>query len=169
MSGAWLRRIFGESEEDKASGDMNNSNSAGQRPTPLTRARIEYYLAEHNYNFDLDSDGDVTGLWDGNQFWFLLLGEFSEILQVRSRWQEPLSPEHRLTALRAINDWNRDRIWPKVYLRQEEPGLALYTEVSVDLEHGVTDAQLSQYLECGIVTSGMALSSVPTMFVPPTN
>ncbi len=166
MSATWLRRLFGESTNDEAAQNMIQLASNGQRPTPVTRARIEQYLAQHDYSFELDSDGDVTGLWDGNQLWFLLLGEDTEVLQVRGRWQKALAGEDRATALRAINDWNRDRIWPKVYLRQEEPGLALYAEVSVDLEHGVTDAQLSQYLECGIATSGMALNSIPPTLSP---
>ena len=53
----------------------------------------------------------------------------------------------------AVNDWNRDRIWPKAYVREEDDALALYGEMSVDLEHGVTDDQLVRLVDCGLATT----------------
>ena len=125
---------------------------AARRPSPLAAARIESYLVERGYHVAYDEDGDLTGTWDGDRFWFLLLGEQEEILQVRGRWHRTLPPHRRTAALLAVNDWNRERIWPKVYLRDEDEGTALYTEVSVDLEHGVTGDQLGQLVACGLGT-----------------
>ena len=51
-----------------------------------------------------------------------------------------------------INDWNRERIWPKAYVREEEGMLAIYAETSADLEAGANDAQLAQVLSCGLGT-----------------
>ncbi len=167
MTGSWLHRLFG-SPADKISPSHDvGPASTEEVPSSVSRERIERYLDQHDYNYGLDDDGDLTGHWDGNQIWLILMGEDDEILQVRGRWHDTLNVSDRLNALRAINDWNRDRIWPKVYLREEKPGLALYAEVSVDLEHGVTDAQLHQYLECAIATSVLALNAAPTMFVHP--
>ena len=123
-----------------------------ERTTPLDGARIEAYLVRQGYHVARDQDGDLTGTWDGDRFWFLLLGDQDEILQVRGRWHRTLTAERRTAALLAVNDWNRERIWPKVYLRDEDEGSALYTEVSVDLEHGVTDDQLGQLVACGLGT-----------------
>jgi hypothetical protein len=39
-----------------------------------------------------------------------------------------------------------------VYLREEDGLLALYSEVSADLERGVTDDQLAQLVACGLGT-----------------
>ncbi|MDO8107393.1 YbjN domain-containing protein [Isoptericola sp. b441] len=124
-----------------------------ERPTPVTRERIAAYLQAEGYHTRADEDGDVTGVWNGHRFWFILLGERDEVLQVRGRAEHVLPVERRSAALLAVNDWNRDRIWPKAYLREEDDGLALYGEMSVDLEHGVTDAQLALLLDCGLATS----------------
>ena len=108
-------------------------------PRPLSRERIADYLIGRGYRFVVDDDGDLTGTWDGSRFWFLLLGEQQEILQVRGRWHRTLQLDQRDAAALAVNDWNRERIWPKAYLREEEGVLALYSEVSADFEPGVTE------------------------------
>lgn len=168
MIGAWARRLFSSgSGADRQPTTPTVPLQNQQEPTALSRQRIENYLAQHNYSFEVDGAGDLTGLWDGNQLWFVRLGSKSEILQVRGRWHRTLNGANRLSALRAFNDWNRDRIWPKVYLREEKAGLVLYAEVSVDLEHGATDGQLQQYLSCGIATTTRVLNAVETMFVQP--
>ncbi|MHA3947389.1 type III secretion system chaperone family protein [Cellulomonas bogoriensis] len=129
-------------------------------PHPLDAARVREYLTGQGYSVAVDEDGDLTGTWDGDRFWFMLLGEKKEILQVRGRWQRTLPPGRRAAALLAVNDWNRERIWPKVYLRDEEDGTALYAEVSVDLEHGVSDAQLAQLVACGLGTGVQFFSAL---------
>lgn len=129
------------------------------RVRPLSRTRIETFLVASGYHYLLDADGDPTGLWDGHRFWFLTLGEHEEILQVRGRWRRTAETDKRRALLLAANDWNRDRIWPKVYLREEDDVIAVYTEVSVDLERGVTDAQLYRMLECGLGTGARALAA----------
>jgi len=119
---------------------------------PLTTSRIADELARRGYRFTLDDDGDLTGTWDGHRFWFLLVGEDQEILQVRGRWNGAVSPRMRSAVLQAVNDWNRERLWPKAYVREEQRGLIVYGEVSVDFEHGATDEQLAATIACGLVT-----------------
>lgn len=167
MSSLW-RRLFPRRSQPAPGPPADQPASVSREvPSPVSRERIEKYLKHNEYHFEVDNDGDLTGVWDGNQLWFLLLGTDAEVLQVRGRWHNALGIPNKLGALRAINDWNRDRIWPKVYLRDEDPGPVLYAEVSVDLEHGVTDAQLAQYLSCGIATSTMMLGAVTRMLTPP--
>ncbi|MBO1753302.1 YbjN domain-containing protein [Actinotalea sp. BY-33] len=132
--------------------EATGADQAARRPSPVDLSRVEAYLVGRGYHVAHDEDGDLTGTWDGDRFWFLLLGEQHEILQVRGRWHRTLPAHRRAAALLAVNDWNRERIWPKVYLRDEDEGSALYTEVSVDLEHGVTDDQLGQLVACGLGT-----------------
>ena len=45
-------------------------------------------------------------------------------------------------------------------MRDEEDGLALYSEVSVDLEHGATDSQLAQAVACGLGTGVQMFSAL---------
>jgi len=139
------------------------SAPATPRPAPLSAQRIGDDLARRGYRFRMDDDGDVTGTWDGNRFWFLLLGSNDEILQVRGRWAGSIPPRARLSVLQAVNDWNRERVWPKVYTREEDNGLALYTEVSVDFEHGATDDQLAATVSCGLVTATQFFATVGSL------
>jgi Putative bacterial sensory transduction regulator len=131
-----------------------------QAPRPLTAERVADDLTRRGYRYRMDDDGDVTGTWDGNRFWFLLMGEHDEILQVRGRWAGTVPPRARLAVLQAVNDWNRERVWPKVYVREEPAGLSLYAEVSVDFEHGVTDEQLAATVSCGLVTASQFFATV---------
>ncbi len=145
--GSWLLRMLGylPKPEKRAPAD-------DEPPTQVTRDRIGDYLLSKGYRFIVDDDGDLTGTWDGSRFWFLLLGENDEIVQVRGRWQRQLPLDQRPAVSLALNDWNRDRIWPKAYVREEEGLLALYSEVSADFEPGATEDQLAQILACGLGT-----------------
>ncbi|PJI94371.1 YbjN domain-containing protein [Luteimicrobium subarcticum] len=134
-------------------------------PTPVTTERIAAFLTRRGYRFRIDDDGDITGTWEGHRFWFLLLGPHGTLLQVRGRWARTVGGDERLGVLQAANDWNRDRIWPKVYLREEDGGLGVYGEVSVDLEHGATDDQLGQVVSCGLGT-GVQLFSALSALLP---
>ena len=143
----WISRVFGNAKP-KAPVEA----APLEHTAPLTRDRIAAYLAGRGYRYLVDEDGDLTGMWEGSRFWFLLLGEHHEIVQIRGRWHRTLPVLQRSSVLLAANDWNRERIWPKVYVREEDDELALYSEVSVDLEHGVTTTQLGQLLACGLGT-----------------
>ena len=157
----WMKRVFGNPRPY-----LTGPLVERERTAPVTRERIATYLLSRGYRFLLDDDGDLTGTWDGSRFWFLLLGEHSEILQIRGRWHRTLPPTRRTAVLLAANDWNRERIWPKVYVREEDGELALYREVSVDLEHGVTSGQLAQLIACGLGT-GVQMFTVLDNLLPP--
>jgi Putative bacterial sensory transduction regulator len=154
----WIQRVFGNPRPKTAA-----PLPARERATPLTRDRIAAYLLSRGYRFLLDDDGDLTGTWDGSRFWFLLLGEHAEVLQVRGRWHRTLPTSRRTSVLLAANDWNRERIWPKVYVREEDGELALYSEVSVDLENGVTATQLAQLIACGLGTGVQMFTVLDTL------
>jgi hypothetical protein len=119
---------------------------------PLGRERIKSYLNSQEYNFRTDDDGDVFGLFDGHPFWFFLMGEQEEILQVRGRWRPSVDEGRAVEVAQIVNDWNRDRIWPKAYTRTENGEIFVYSEVSVDFEHGATDGQIAQTMACGLAT-----------------
>ncbi|MCL2849695.1 MAG: YbjN domain-containing protein [Micrococcales bacterium] len=133
---------------------------------PVDRDRIADCLSARGYQFVVDADGDLTGTWNTHQFWFLLLGDHADVVQVRGRWARTLSVRQRRPALLALNDWNRERIWPKSYLREENHRIAVYAEVSVALEAGATNAQLDQVLTCGLGT-GVQLFKALDNQVPP--
>ncbi|MHA7134954.1 type III secretion system chaperone family protein [Oerskovia turbata] len=117
---------------------------------PLSRDRIEAFLASKGWHYGIDDDGDLGGGWDGNIFYFFVQGASDEILQVRGRWNRTLPVEEHVNVVMLANEVNQARIWPKVYARVEDEQVAVYTEVATDLEHGVADDQLGQLVECGL-------------------
>lgn len=160
---AWINRILGVRP-----GVTRRPAPAAplDMPSAISRDRVGAYLQRRGYSYRFDDDGDITGTWDGNRFWFLLLGPGEEILQIRGRWHRTLPPAGRMSTLQTINDWNRERIWPKAYVRPEAAGLSLYTEVSVDFSPGATDDQLHQMVACGLGTAVQLFASVSAMLPP---
>ena len=75
-------------------------------------------------------------------------------MQVTARMAEEVPAEREDELASVIEDWHRDRIWPKAFYAPSEAGpLRIMTEVNVDYEHGATDAQLLQHVNCAIATS----------------
>ncbi|PFG33496.1 YbjN domain-containing protein [Sanguibacter antarcticus] len=159
----WIHRILNVRPGTPRRADLDPPLEA---PSLITRDRVSAYLHQRGYSSHFDDDGDITGTWDGNRFWFLLLGPGEEILQIRGRWHRTLPQTGRISTLQTINDWNRERIWPKAYVRAEASGLSLYTEVSVDFSPGATDDQLHQMVACGLGTAVQLFASVSAMLPP---
>lgn len=137
-------------------------------PTPLALSRVVEWITDSGYSYFVDSDGDVGGLWHGRLFYFLLFGHGDEILQVRGQWNRDLALERLEEILEFCNEWNADRIWPKTYTRVRDNGMIqVFTEVTVDLEHGVTDDQLDQLLQCGLSTGSMFFDALDEFYPDP--
>lgn len=131
---------------------------------PATLDRIQSLLADAGWKTGVDDEGDVFGVWDGHLFYFFLMGERTEILQVRGRYAGtvPLGAGAEIGPY--LDAYNRDRIWPKVYSRTDSSEVGVYTEVSTDLEHGVADDQLDQLLRCGLFTGLQFFESLAEAF-----
>ncbi len=137
-------------------------------PAPLALDRVVEWITDCGYSYFVDSDGDVGGLWHGRLFYFLLFGKSDEILQVRGQWNRDLAIERLEEVLEFCNEWNADRIWPKTYTRVRDNGMIqVFTEVTVDLEHGVTDDQLDQLLQCGLSTGSMFFDALDEYYPDP--
>lgn len=121
---------------------------------PLTVERIKATLDARGSQYGVDDDGDVGGYWDGHLFYFFLLGQSSEYLQVRGRWNRNVGLDRRDALTVLVNDWNAAKLWPKAYTREEEDRVGVYAEHTVDYEHGLTDEQLDLHIACAIATSG---------------
>jgi len=119
---------------------------------PVTRERVVAALEAAGWRVGQDDDGDVYGVWDGHLFYFFLAGENRSILQVRGRYAGTVPPGEQATVLPFLDAFNRDHVWPKVYSRTDERATGIYTEVSTDLTHGVTDEHLGRLLTGGLAT-----------------
>ncbi|WP_240930462.1 YbjN domain-containing protein [Isoptericola sp. BMS4] len=141
---------------------------AGEPPSPLSRARVEQWLEAAGFSYFVDSDGDVGGLWHGWLFYFLVLGDDSQVLQVRGQWHRDLTIERLEDVLELCNGWNAERIWPKTYVRVRDDGtVVVCAEVTVDVGHGVSDEQLDQLLQCGLSTGSMFFEHLDSTFPDP--
>lgn len=148
--------------------ELGVAEPASELPVPLAPGRIATWLADNQFSYFVDSDGDLGGLWRGRLFYFFLFGERQEILQVRGQWHRELTIERLSEVLELCNDWNAERIWPKAYARVRDNGrVHVVTEVAVDFEHGATDEQLSQTLFCGLSTATMLFDALDEQYVDP--
>jgi hypothetical protein len=120
----------------------------------LTKERIKATLEASSWSYHVDSDGDIGSGWDHGVIWFFTYGNQAEILQVRGIWDGKLSPDDLPQALDVVNEWNCDRLFPKVYARINDEGqLRVISEHTLDYEHGLTDEQLNLHVNTGIATS----------------
>jgi len=148
----------------RSRGGARTSGAAGtgvladdERPTPLTRERVAQVLDSRKEHYGIDEDGDLAATYNGNEVWFLLLGDREGALQVRSRWQRRYTSEMARELVRVTNDWNRDHLWPKAYLHPEGDLVRVYAETSTNLDDGVTTKQLEALV-------GVALDATMAMF-----
>ncbi|MDR1428354.1 MAG: YbjN domain-containing protein [Bifidobacteriaceae bacterium] len=133
----------------------------------LSRDRLEEVMTKRDWTYSIDRDGDLTGNWDYNTFYFFVTGNDKEILQVQSRWRQDLPLELRGEVLLAINEWHQTRLWPKGYIHVDDAGrMWVHAEHVVDWEHGVTTDQLTLTLNCAISTSLQLFEYLSERFAP---
>ncbi|RZU65343.1 putative sensory transduction regulator [Microterricola gilva] len=117
----------------------------------LSTQRIEAALSADGVNFGNDSDGDIISVWDENPFWFLLIGTESPILRISAKWKAWLPAANQAAATDAVNEWHNSRLFPRVLLSTDADGdVFLGIDRNVDLEFGITDAQLRNELSTTI-------------------
>lgn len=128
---------------------------------PLTRERVRRVCDDQQWKYEVDEDGDVAGSWNGEPFYFIIAGDHDEILQVSSRLTRPIEEFEVDTARQFVDDWHRDKIWPKLALGQDSEGtIRLHATFAVDYEYGVADSQILQQLLCAIGTVGNAYDAL---------
>lgn len=153
---------------DGGTGVMLSPAALDDRPTPLTPERIIAWFKDNDFHYFTDDDGDIGGLWKGRLFFFFLLGEKKEILQVRGQWHREIALERLQEVLDACEEWNAERIWPKAYARVRDNGMVnVVAETSTDLEHGATDKQLDQLLQCGLSSANRFFDAIDEMYPDP--
>ena len=135
---------------------------------PLTAERIRAWLSRSDYGYFTDLDGDLGGLWRGRLFYFFTLGERHEILQVRGQWNRTFAIERLAEVLEICNDWNAERVWPKAYVRVRDDGrVHAVCEAATDLEHGVSDTQLGQFLHSGLASAASFFDTLDELYPDP--
>ena len=117
----------------------------------LSTQRIESALSADGVNYGNDGDGDIVSVWDDNPFWFLLIGNDTPILRISAKWKAWLPAVSQTAAMDAVNEWHNSRLFPRVLLTSDADGDVFFgVDRNVDLEFGVTDAQLRNELSTTI-------------------
>lgn len=153
------------SSKNEFSGESAPQPTPGVVLSPLTNELITECLETMELRYFTDSDGDVGANWDSFMAYFFRMGERKEILNSRVIVRKKFPVEEQLRLQTFCNDWNRDKLWPKAYVRiAEEDGNPTFAqvcgEVITDLEYGVTPLQLQQLLNCAIGTGSSLADSI---------
>lgn len=183
--GGWWRRTGGRpaarggaaqaAAGERRRPDARGGASAGRAPredpavpVPVTVDRIRAFCEARGYTYFTDNEGDVGGIWRGRLFFFFLLGDDAEVLQVRGHWHREFAIERLPEVLEVCNTWHAEKIWPVVYARVRDNGRVTVTaEVTTDVSCGATDAQLELMLQCGLGTGTVFFDHLDQVYPDP--
>jgi len=158
--------VTGKSEVDNVLAEL----TAELLPTKVSQDRLRAWLEDAGFAYFTDSDGDLGGIWHNRIFYLLALGANNEVLQVRGQWHREATLDHLAEVLEVCNTWNGERIWPKSYVRVRDDGtVVVCTDLTIDVEHGATDAQLDLMLRCGLATGTAFFDRMDEEFPDPIN
>jgi len=119
---------------------------------PLTMGRIAAWLATRDYESVPMEDGYRVN-WEDNSIAFYRDGPERYVLTVRGIYDRTFPPDRRTDLVLLIDDYHRWRPWPKAFAVPDDSGsFRVQATVSVFLEHGVSDAQLAEFLDLGLDT-----------------
>lgn len=106
-------------------------------PVPPSGDATELRLvgALPTYSFDIGMD--PTGL---------------DALRVEASWSRSVPDPLLLLLRQAINDWNRERVWPTVWTSPAEGGRTVRAATRVNIAQGITDRQLTEYLDLSLAS-----------------
>ena len=128
---------------------------SADRLVPLSLSRVEESLTRHGYAFVEDDEHPdiVRARFDDYRFQFMISGDEHGVLQTRGRWNHSVDVSRKMEMVKLCNEWNMNRIWPKVYVRRESEGLlGLYGELAADFRAGALDSQIDNAIQCGLST-----------------
>jgi hypothetical protein len=120
---------------------------------PLTTEAIATVLRERGYRFELEPDGSVSGQWGAAVMHFTAVGGHREVLHIRAAAQRRYPTSRRAELYAFCNAWNHDRLLPKAYVHEFGDELVVLGEVTTDLEHGVSNGQLTVLIRTAISAS----------------
>lgn len=101
-------------------------------------------LNELDIDFTFDSDGDLAISTDALTVFFLF-GSEGDLFTIRTFYERNYSIDEKPLLLTALNEWNTDTMWPKVYAFTPDNGAIrvigdaqLYIGAGVTREHLTT-------------------------------
>ncbi|MFC1404931.1 MULTISPECIES: YbjN domain-containing protein [Streptacidiphilus] len=71
----------------------------------------------------VDEEGDLLAPWEGFRVYYMFRGEQKELFAVRAFYDRPHPIEQKAELLEALDEWNRETLWPKVYTHVHDDGV----------------------------------------------
>ncbi|WP_370096871.1 YbjN domain-containing protein [Streptacidiphilus sp. MAP12-20] len=106
----------------------------GQEPQPQTPQGpppviipdadlVKQLLDQMELKHGVDDEGDVVAPWEDFQIYFMFRGEQKELFAVRAFYNHSVELAGKHGLLEALDEWNRETLWPKVYTHTHDDGV----------------------------------------------
>ena len=84
---------------------------------------VKQLLDQMELKHTTDEEGDLVAPWEGFRVYFMFRGEQKELYAVRAFYDRPHPIESKTELLEALDEWNRETLWPKVYTHTHDDGV----------------------------------------------
>ena len=101
------------------------SGEAGPPPVVVpNQDLVRQLLDQMELKHAMDEEGDLLAPWEGFRVYYMFRGDQKELFAVRTFYDRPHSIDSKTELLEALDEWNRETLWPKVYTHTQEIGRA---------------------------------------------
>ncbi|WP_042378851.1 YbjN domain-containing protein [Streptacidiphilus melanogenes] len=83
---------------------------------------VKQLLDQMQLKHGVDAEGDIVAPWEEFQVYFMFRGEQKELFAVRAFYQHAHELAAKTALLEALDEWNRETLWPKVYTQTTDEG-----------------------------------------------
>ncbi|HZK04843.1 MAG TPA: YbjN domain-containing protein [Actinomycetaceae bacterium] len=155
--------------------ELRKPDGPPERPSPVTPARIAAALATRGY-VTQTMGGAVTGAWDGFDVEIRLhhaeevraggpqdgahAAAPGSLLVVEAQWGHAVPGGMRSAVHLALNDWNRQQLWPTGVLVPRDEGWTATARFVADVADGLGNEQLVTTLDTALRSSLALLKSL---------
>lgn len=119
---------------------------------PVTIERLGLLFDALGWKWVLDDDGDIASRWNRHNLYFRMVGSRRDVLSVVGFWRGTPREDQREDVMFLIEEWHRNHLWPTCSFRDADGEIQPIGELSLDVEKGMSDAQLHTQLRCALAT-----------------
>ncbi|MEZ0092629.1 YbjN domain-containing protein [Streptacidiphilus sp. EB129] len=84
---------------------------------------IKQVLDQMEIKHAQDEEGDLLAPWEGFRVYYMFRGEQKELFAVRAFYDRAHPIEKKAELIEALDEWNRETLWPKVYSHTHDDGV----------------------------------------------
>jgi hypothetical protein len=100
------------------------SGEAGPPPVIVPDQNlVKQLLDQMELKHAVDEEGDLLAPWEGFRIYYMFRGEQKELYAVRAFYDRPHPIDKKAELVEALDEWNRETLWPKVYTHTHDDGV----------------------------------------------